>query len=87
MSSDVPPSDAVARTSPGIRWPEAFAALSAAVMATFDVFNTSIGWHLASGRWMLEHGRVVAKGGYEQLARHEGAFVRLAAQPHRRAVG
>ena len=37
----------------------ALSAATAAVLATFDIYNTSIGWHLASGRWMLEHGRVV----------------------------
>jgi hypothetical protein len=40
-------------------WAAALSAVSAALIATFDIYNTSIGWHLASGRWMLEHGRVL----------------------------
>lgn len=27
---------------------------------SFEILNTSIGWHLASGRWMLEHRAVLA---------------------------
>jgi len=32
------------------------AAVAGAVLGTFRIANTSVGWHLASGRWILEHG-------------------------------
>lgn len=32
------------------------AAVSGAVLGIFQIANTSVGWHLASGRWILEHG-------------------------------
>ena len=32
------------------------AIVGGAVLGTFEIANTSIGWHLASGRWILEHG-------------------------------
>ncbi len=31
------------------------AALAGALLGTFEIANTSVGWHLASGRWILEH--------------------------------
>lgn len=37
----------------------AAAILFGAVCGAFEITNTSIGWHLASGRWMIEHGRVL----------------------------
>lgn len=40
-------------------WEICLGCLIAAVTATFEVITTSIGWHLASGRWMLEHHRVL----------------------------
>jgi hypothetical protein len=32
------------------------AIIAGAVLGTFEIANTSIGWHLASGRWILDHG-------------------------------
>jgi len=32
------------------------AIVGGAVLGTFEIANTSIGWHLASGRWILDHG-------------------------------
>jgi len=32
------------------------AMVAGAVLGTFEIANTSIGWHLASGRWILDHG-------------------------------
>ena len=32
------------------------AIVTGAVLGTFEIANTSIGWHLASGRWILDHG-------------------------------
>ncbi len=32
--------------------------LLGAVAGCFELFNTAIGWHVASGRWILEHRRV-----------------------------
>ncbi|MCD4748951.1 MAG: hypothetical protein K8R59_06220 [Thermoanaerobaculales bacterium] len=29
------------------------------IAGTFEIPNTSIGWHLAAGRWMVEHGRIL----------------------------
>ena len=31
------------------------AVLAGALLGTFEIANTSVGWHLASGRWILEH--------------------------------
>ena len=31
------------------------AVLSGALLGTFQIANTSVGWHLASGRWILDH--------------------------------
>ncbi len=31
----------------------------ACVASAFEVLNTSIGWHLAAGRWMLQHREVL----------------------------
>lgn len=31
------------------------AIVAGAVLGTFEIANTSIGWHLASGRWIIEH--------------------------------
>jgi len=32
------------------------AIIAGAMLGTFEIANTSIGWHLASGRWILDHG-------------------------------
>jgi hypothetical protein len=31
------------------------AVVAGAVLGLFQIANTSVGWHLASGRWILEH--------------------------------
>lgn len=37
----------------------AIAVLFGLVCGAFEITNTSIGWHLASGRWMLEHHEIL----------------------------
>ncbi len=59
MSAGDPPRPSTPGTHPSTGWAAALSAFAAALIATFDIYNTSIGWHLASGRWMLEHGRVL----------------------------
>lgn len=59
MSAGDPPRSSTPETRLSTGWAAALSAVAAAVIATFDIYNTSIGWHLASGRWMLEHGRVL----------------------------
>jgi hypothetical protein len=63
MVSARPPGDRVSvRTTasrPGGRLPSLIiltACASGALLGTFQIANTSIGWHLASGRWILDHG-------------------------------
>ncbi len=50
------------------------------VCGAFEITNTSIGWHIASGRWMLEHHRILdhdpfsfTSGGVEWID-HEWLF-------------
>lgn len=40
---------------PGHRWYSVIAAAAGGVLGAFELINTGIGWHLASGRWMLDH--------------------------------
>ncbi len=63
----------------------AVAVLFGLVCGAFEITNTSIGWHLASGRWMLEHNEVLdhdvfsfTSGGAEWID-HEWLFQVLAA--------
>lgn len=35
------------------------AIVAAVLIGTFQIANTSVGWHLASGRWILEHGKFI----------------------------
>ena len=53
------PDDRGHRAPPAIPLLIVVAALAAgAVIGSFQIANTSIGWHLASGRWILEEGAV-----------------------------
>ena len=57
--------------------------------ASFQIQNTSIGWHLASGRWILEHGAVPRADPFSFTARgtpwvdHEWLFQTAAARLER----
>jgi len=59
VSAGAPPRSSTPGAHLSTGWPAALSAVAAALIATFDIYNTSIGWHLASGRWMLAHGRVL----------------------------
>ena len=65
------------------------AAASGLLLGLYQLLNTSIGWHLASGRWMLEHGAVLGKNPFTFSAvgkpwlDHEWIFQILAATANR----
>jgi hypothetical protein len=77
--------------SPGPRvpvWIVAVAVLFGLLCGAFEITNTSIGWHIASGRWMLAHGEVLdhdvfsfTAGGVEWV-NHEWLFQILVAALH-----
>jgi len=67
-------------------WWAGFAGLIFGVVAgSFEILNTSIGWHLAAGRWMLENRRVLAHNPFTLTAdgatwlNHEWLFQVIAA--------
>lgn len=41
--------------SHGLWWVALAAVMSGALLGFYQLLNTGIGWHLASGRWMLDH--------------------------------
>jgi hypothetical protein len=60
------------------------AAVLGAVAGCFELFNTGVGWHVASGRWILQHLRVpkedpFALGGPQPWIDHEWLFQVLVA--------